>query len=139
MPFRLGRSETAGSSEDQINSALERQYDVHELLAVTRLLNIGDLAAAAVGDPGLGDLAGIDGVVALDVFGTDDAGDDKFAHLVVDADFLPAFDDEISVRQHLRHHCGDVGLQSFLSIDRSLAVRRCGRIRRSRVGREWSG
>src|SRR5256885_12133133 len=49
------------------NHALERQQDVGYLLAVARLLEVGDLAAAAIGDAGLRDLAGIDGVVALDI------------------------------------------------------------------------
>jgi hypothetical protein len=35
----------------------ERQYHIHELLAVARLLHVSDLAAAAIGDAGLGDLA----------------------------------------------------------------------------------
>jgi hypothetical protein len=35
---------------------LERQQDVGELLAVARLLEVGDLAAAAIGDAGLRDL-----------------------------------------------------------------------------------
>ncbi len=37
--------------------SLERQQDVGELLAVARLLEVGDLAAAAIGDAGLRDLA----------------------------------------------------------------------------------
>jgi hypothetical protein len=32
------------------NHALERQQHVHHLLAVARLLHVGDLAAAAIGD-----------------------------------------------------------------------------------------
>ena len=110
--------------------ALERQDDIHHLLAVARLLNIGDLAAAAVSDAGFGDLAGVDRVVALDVFRPDDAGDNQFANFEVDANFLFAFDDEISVRQYLRDHCCDVGLQCFLPVDRSFAVRRRRRVRR---------
>jgi hypothetical protein len=38
------------------NHALERQQDVGHLLAVARLLEVGDLAAAAIGDAGLRDL-----------------------------------------------------------------------------------
>jgi hypothetical protein len=38
------------------NHALERQQDVGYLLAVARLLEVGDLAAAAIGDAGLRDL-----------------------------------------------------------------------------------
>jgi len=42
---------------------LERQQHVHHLLAVALLLDVGDLAVAAIGDAGLRDLARIDGVV----------------------------------------------------------------------------
>jgi len=40
----------------------------------------------------------------------------------IDADLLPAFDHQIAVRQHLRHHPGDVGLQGFIALDGALAV-----------------
>jgi hypothetical protein len=63
--------------------ALERQQHVHHLLAVTRLLNVADLAVAAISDTGLRDLAGIDGVVALDVFRPHDAGNDQLAWSVM--------------------------------------------------------
>ena len=36
--------------------ALERQQHVHHLLTVARLLDVGELAAAAIGDAGLRDL-----------------------------------------------------------------------------------
>ena len=62
------------------DEASERQQHVHHLLAIARLLHVGDLAVAAIGDAGLRDLRGIDGVVALDVFRADDAGDDQFAN-----------------------------------------------------------
>ena len=86
------------------------------------MLHVGDLAAAAIGDAGLGDLRGIDRVVALDIFRAHDAGDDQLADFEVDADLLLALDHEIAVRQHLRHHGGNVGLQRFLAVDRTLAV-----------------
>jgi hypothetical protein len=44
------------------------------------------VAAAAIGDAGLRDLAGIDGVVALEIPGPHDAGGDKFA----DFEFEPS-------------------------------------------------
>lgn len=34
----------------------ERKQDIQNLLAVARLLDVGDLATTAVGNPGLGDL-----------------------------------------------------------------------------------
>src|SRR5450631_2067755 len=71
---------------------LERQHHVEHLLAVTRLLHIGDLAAPAIGDARLRDLAGIDGVVALDVLRPHHAGHDQFADLEIDANFLAALD-----------------------------------------------
>src|SRR6516225_6620365 len=79
----------------------ERQQDVGHLLAIARLLEVEDLAAAAIGDACLRNLRGIDGVVALDVLGPHDTGDDQFADFEVDADLLLALDHEIAVRQHL--------------------------------------
>ena len=86
---------------------LEGQEHVENLLAVARLLHVGDLAASAIGDAGLRDLRGVDGVVALDIFGAHDAGHDQFADFIVDADLLLALDHEIAVRQHLGDDGGD--------------------------------
>ena len=44
---------------------LERQDDIHRLLTPALLLNVGECAAAAVGEARLGDLRQIDGVVTL--------------------------------------------------------------------------
>src|ERR1700712_4284406 len=99
---------------------LERQYHVHELLAVARLLHVGDLAAPAIGDAGLRDLAAVDSVVALDILRPHDAGDDQLADFEIDADLLFAFDHQIAVRQKLRHHRGDAGLQILLALHRAL-------------------
>ncbi len=65
-----------GNLPTAASASSERQQDIHHLLAVTRLLNIGDLAAAAIGDTGLGDLGRIDRVVGLDILRPHDAGDD---------------------------------------------------------------
>src|SRR5687767_7352639 len=62
-------------------SLLERQDRVGDLLAVARLLHVGDLAAPAVRNPCLGDLARGDRIVGVDVLRPDDAGDDQVAHL----------------------------------------------------------
>src|SRR6478735_12383941 len=70
----------------ELGRRLEGQQYVHHLLAVARLLHVRDLAAAAIGDASLRDLGGIDGVVALDVLWTDDAGDHELADLEIDAD-----------------------------------------------------
>src|SRR5205814_5424403 len=100
----------------------ERQQHIEYLLAVTRLLHVGKLATAAIGDAGLCDLGRVDRVVALDVLWPHDAGDDQLADFEVDTDFLLALDHQIAVRQYLRHHGGDIGQQGFLAIDRALAV-----------------
>ena len=51
----LSRRE-AHASQLALTPPLERQQHVHDLLSVSRLLVVGDLASAAVGDAGLGDL-----------------------------------------------------------------------------------
>src|SRR4051794_24793544 len=107
---------TARALRFRLGHKLERQDHVHELLAVARLLHVGDLAAAAISDAGLRDLAGVDGVVALDVFGPHDAGDDQLADFEIDANLLLAFDHQIAVGQDLRHHRSDAGLQVFLAL-----------------------
>ena len=56
---QAGKSSEAGS----LGMGSERQDGVGDLLAVARLLYVGDLAAAAVGDARLSDLFGRDGVV----------------------------------------------------------------------------
>src|SRR6185295_19958391 len=83
---RLRGDERNTGDANSTNEDLERQQHVEHLLAVARLLDVGDLAAAAIGDARLGDLGGFDGVVALDVLRANDAGDDELAHFEVDAD-----------------------------------------------------
>ncbi len=51
---RHGKGGTRASTSVRIRS--EGQDRVQNLLAVARLLDVGDLAAATVGDAGLGDL-----------------------------------------------------------------------------------
>ena len=109
----------------------ERQQDVRHLLAVARLLNVGDLAAAAIRNARLRDLLQIHRVVGSRILGPHDAGNDQFAHFEIDANLLFAFDHEIAVRQDLRHHRRDVGLQDFLTVDVALAL-----VIRGRVGRQ---
>src|SRR3954454_15564847 len=79
-------------------AASVRQHDVEHLLSVARLLDVGDLAAAAVGNAQLGDLVVRDGVLGRDVLRTDDAGDVDVADLEVDPDLLPAVDHQVAVR-----------------------------------------
>ena len=59
--YLLDRPGLAAHREDALRSirgtVLERQQHVHDLLAVARLLDVGDLAAAAISDAGLRDLA----------------------------------------------------------------------------------
>src|SRR4051812_10542598 len=120
-PWRIAvsRSRTAsrrGSREIYAKRAgrlLERQENVPHPIAVALLLDVGDLAAAAIGDARLRDLGRIDRVLALDVLRPHDAGDDQLAYFVVHPDFLPALDDEIAVGQHLGDDGGNVGQQRF--------------------------
>lgn len=133
-----GERLTAASFKNSRRRILEWEQDVGDLLTKARLLHVGDLAAAAVGNAGLRDLAGVDGVVALNVFRPHDAGDDQFADFKIDADFLLALDHEIAVRQQLGDHGGDVGLQRFLPVDRALAVAGGCRVRRQQLaGGDW--
>ena len=104
------------------NGRLEGQDGVGDLLAVARLLHVGDLAAAAVGDAGFGDLGRGDGVVGVDVLGPHDAGDDQVADLEVDAHFLAALDHQVAVGQHLGDDGGDLGLEAFRAVHRARAA-----------------
>jgi len=87
---------------------LEREDDVVDLLAVSRLLDIGDLAPAAIGDPRLGDLVVADRVCGTDVLGPDDAAYFEIADLEIHPDLLPAGDHHIAVGQELRDDGGDL-------------------------------
>ena len=78
-----------------------------------------------------------DRVVAFDILRPHDAGDDQFAHFVVDPHLLLAFDDEIAVWQNLRHHAGDIGLQILLAIDRALAFADRCRVCRQEAVRDF--
>src|SRR6201999_4345766 len=62
---------------------LERVHDIKELGPVVRLLDVALTAAAAVGDPGFGDLVVGDRVQLVDVGRPDDAGHLQLAHVVV--------------------------------------------------------
>ena len=61
------------------------------------LLEIGDMAASAIGDASLGDLFIGNGVGGCDVLRPDDTGNLQFADFVIDANFLAAMDHKISV------------------------------------------
>jgi hypothetical protein len=84
-------------------ASLERCDDVIDLLAPARLLDLGDPAAATVGNSGLRDLVVRDGVVALDVSRSDDPTDIQDAHLVVHTDFLRAGDHHVPVGKPVDH------------------------------------
>src|SRR6185437_8822665 len=70
-PLPLRRMSASAPGLDA--SGLERHQDVEELLAVARLLDVHELAVAAVGDARLCDLVERDGVDGADVLGPDDA------------------------------------------------------------------
>ena len=130
----IGSSADVGSvpatrGNGELQDLREGQEDVEGLLAVAGLLDVGDLAAAAIRDARLGDLGGFDRVVGFDVLGPHDAGDDQLADLEIDADLLFALDDEVAVRQDLRDDAGDVRDQLLLAPDRARAVAAAGRVR----------
>src|SRR3546814_18094773 len=89
------------------------------LAAEAWLLNVGDLAAAAVGDPGLGHLVVADGVGRGDVGRTDHAADHDLADLEVEAHFLPAVEDHLAVRTFMRAHRGDPQVYILPAVDRA--------------------
>src|SRR5208283_456152 len=86
--------------------ALERQHDVHDLLAPAWRLHVGQLATSAVADPRLRHPVVCHRVVRGDVLRPHHACHPQHAQLSVDLDLLARVDDEIAIRQHLRHHAG---------------------------------
>jgi len=72
--------------------SLERQYDVGNLLAVSRLLHISDLTAPTIGNAGRGDLVICNFILARHIFRANIAGHQKFAHLEIHPHFLPTHD-----------------------------------------------
>src|SRR3569833_2325067 len=102
--------------------SLEGQDGVGDLLAVARLLNVGDLAAAAVGDARFGELLGRDGVVGLDVRRPHDALHEEVTNFVVHAHLLMALDHEVAVGQGLGDDDGDVGGELLVAVDRARAA-----------------
>src|SRR6188508_397986 len=101
---------------------LERQKYIEDLLTITALLDVSNLAAASICDTRLRDLVGVDRIVALDILRSHNPCDNEFAYLEVDANFLLSFDHQISVRQYLRHDAGDVRLELFRPVHRALAI-----------------
>ena len=97
----------------------KRHQDVIHLLAVTGLLNIGDLSTPAIGDPRFRNLRVFDRVPIADVFGPDDSGDKQFSHLEIDPHLLAAANDQIAVGENLCDHCGHGQGDGFFPIDLS--------------------
>lgn len=83
---------------------LERRDNVQQLASVSGLLHVGNRALAAVGNAKLGNFARLNRVVGRNVRPADNASDGQLAKLVVDPDFLRAFNNQIAVRQHLRNN-----------------------------------
>ena len=100
-------------------SGSERHDNVEHLLTIAGLLHVGDLAAAAIGDPGLGNLVIADRIVGGDVLLANDAGNLQIAHLEIDARFLPAVDDHITVGQDLGHDGGDAEINGLVALHRT--------------------
>ena len=82
--------------------ALERSYDVDDLLPPSGLLDFHDPAATAVRDARLGNLFIGDRIVGRNVARSDDTSDTQDTNLVVDAHLLCPADHEIAVRAKLR-------------------------------------
>src|SRR5260221_2900911 len=83
----LSRTAAPGVSRIDARSS-ERHQDVEQLGAVARLLDVVDLAAAAVRDAGLGDLVVADRVVGRDVLGPDDADQPELPETDIDQHLL---------------------------------------------------
>src|SRR5262249_5942180 len=88
---------------------------------VAGLLQVSDLAAAAIGDAGLGDLVVFDRVARAHVLRADDALHRELAQLVVDAYLLLTGDHEVPVRQLIRDDRGDLQLDLLLAVDLAVA------------------
>src|SRR6056297_2348497 len=101
----------------------EWQDHVEHLLAVTRLLDIGNLAPASVGDAGFGYPVIGDRVFPGDILRPDDTTDLQVAEFEVHADFLTALDDQITVRQYVPHQRRDPQGDLFVPAHRAFPVR----------------
>ena len=88
------------------------------------LLDRTDLAAAAIGDAGLGDLVVEDAVVGANIERPHDAGDVEDPDLVVDAHLLRSGDHQVSIRKDLGHNGSDGKMELLRAIDR---IRKTGR------------
>ena len=95
----------------------EGEEDVEELLAVAGALDVGDLAAAAVGDAGFGEAVVADGVVAADVLGAEDTADLQLAEFAVDADLLAGGDGEVAVGEDLGDDTGEAEGDGLVAFD----------------------
>jgi hypothetical protein len=100
-----------------LEQSSERHDDIEDLLAVARLLDVADLAASAVGNPGLGNFFIADRICRVDVFRPDHAGELKLADLEVDPDFLPALEHQVAVGQHVRYQGRHLERDRLLAVD----------------------
>ena len=98
---------------------LEWQDDVHDLLAIAWLLDIGELAAATICNARFGNFFRFNGVVRRDVFWPNDTGDENFTNLEIDTDLLTALDHEIAVWQNLKNNSRDGCCNGFRPINGS--------------------
>ena len=87
---------------------LEGQDHIQELGAVARLLDIGELAAAAIGDARFRDLVVADGVGLQDVLGPDDAAETLPAWRSADSEEMKK-----NFQKKLAENLGDAALKDI--------------------------
>lgn len=91
--------------------------DIQYLGAVPGLLDITELAPAAIGDAGLGYFFVGNCVVGSDVLAADDSGHAEFSDLVIDPDLLGGPYHEVTVGQDLGHDGRHLQLNLFVTVD----------------------
>ncbi len=102
----LRRHVTVGEG-GKIDHGSERQDQIEDLLPLGRLLHPRSDGHGAVGDAGPGDALVGDAVAGADVAGAHDASDRQDAEFGIDGHFLRTADDQVAVRQDVRHDGGD--------------------------------
>ena len=113
LPVRVGLPGPASVLWCCCLRRLEREDDVEHLLPVAGLLEIGNLAASALGNPRFGDLVIGHGVGGGHVFRADDPGNLKLTSFEVDPEFLSAVNCHVAVGKDLGDHGRDAQFDIF--------------------------
>src|SRR5271166_358550 len=111
------RTNARARSECQSPATSERQQNIHQLLTPSGVVDLGELATPAIGDPRLRHAVVQDGVVGRDVLRPDHPGHLQLTQLVVHPELLPRGDHQVAVRQHLRHHAGEPDRDQLVALD----------------------